>query len=96
MAAPWVQSLYEETLKGCRGWSAGSNGQVDPPYHHGPLVEWYLLGFRVFGGVWGGLGSIPSDFGQTGLTPDLGEKSVKMQLLRRPRLTIFLGPHMDR
>ena len=47
--------------------SAGSNGQVDPPYHLGPLVEWYLLGFRGFGGVWGGLGSIPSDFGQTGL-----------------------------
>ena len=31
--------------------SAGSNGQVDPPYHLGHLVEWYLLGFRGFGGV---------------------------------------------
>ena len=34
----------------------------------------------MFGGAWGGVRSIPSDFGQTGLTPDLGEKSVKIQL----------------
>ena len=64
------------------GWacSAGSNGPVDPPYHLGPLIEWYLHGFRGFGGVWGGLGSIPSDFGPTGLigwTPDLGLSEVE-------------------
>ena len=51
MPPPAALSLYEEKLKGGQGWSAGSNGQVDPPYHLGPLVEWYLLGFRGFGGV---------------------------------------------
>ena len=51
MPPPAALSLYEETLKGGQGWSAGSNGQVDPPYHLGPLVEWYLLGFRWFRGV---------------------------------------------
>ena len=51
MPPPAALSLYEEKLKGGQGWSAGSNGQVDPPYHLGPLLEWYLLGFRGFGGV---------------------------------------------
>ena len=38
-------------VKGSRVGSAGSNGQVDLPYHHGHLVEWYFIGFRGFGGV---------------------------------------------
>ena len=30
------------------------------------------------------------------ILPDLGEKSVKMQLLRRPHLALLVGLYMDR